>query len=265
VTAVLIGGLFCGPAPCASEAASLPWRTWRTIEMKARSGLFRGTVQMRLSGGPAEGRRLEVQTVARFLGATVGRSTTVTQFDAQGRVTDYSSSSKKRGRRFHFGERGYTVEKLRPRGDANAPLDAWEVAARAEFPYPETASGQPGRVLDYYGMLLRLHEHKLAAPGDEVSLVVATASGPRTYRVRVREGRTSEREVTDLSTGKRTTARVRELRLSIAPEDPTVNEGFLNMEGETELWVEAESKTLLEVGGKLPNVGKVKLLLTAIG
>jgi hypothetical protein len=38
------------------------------------------------------------------------------------------------------------------------------------------------------------------------------------------------------------------------------------MKGETQIWVEAETKTLLEIVGKVPNVpGKVKLVLSAMG
>lgn len=256
----LLWGSAWGP----TYAEPAPWRNWRTLQMKVRSGLFRGQVEMRLSDGPT-GRRLDVQTVGRLLGKTVGRSSAVTTFGPDGRVLDYTSSSKKRGRRFHFEEHGYTVEKIRPRGDASAPLSAWEVTSRTEFAYPKDTPGPPGTLQDYYGMLLNLHAHKLAVPGDEVSLLVATSKGPRRYRVSVREQRTMARQFTDLATGKPTTVLLPELRLSIVPEDPANNEGFLSMEGETELWVESESKTLIEIGGKMPNVGRVKLTLSAIG
>jgi hypothetical protein len=58
---------------------------------------------------------------------------------------------------------------------------------------------------------------------------------------------------------------VRELRLVIIPADPESDEGFMKMQGETEVWVEAGSKTPLEIGGRIPRVGKIQLLLTGIG
>ena len=58
----------------------------------------------------------------------------------------------------------------------------------------------------------------------------------------------------------------KELRLVISPGDPEAEKGFLGMQGETEIWVEAESKTPLEIVGKIPKIpGKVRLILTEMG
>ena len=40
---------------------------------------------------------------------------------------------------------------------------------------------------------------------------------------------------------------------------------FLNMKGETEIWVEASSKTPLEISGHVPKAGRVVLRLAAMG
>ena len=40
---------------------------------------------------------------------------------------------------------------------------------------------------------------------------------------------------------------------------------FEKMKGETELWVEARSKTVLRIGGKAPKVGKITLILAEMG
>jgi hypothetical protein len=38
------------------------------------------------------------------------------------------------------------------------------------------------------------------------------------------------------------------------------------MEGETEIWVERRSKTLLQINGRVPNVpGEVRLVLSEMG
>jgi len=256
--------LLSGPACGTAEAPAPPWRDWTRLELKARGGLFRGQVEFRRSNSP-EGARVEVSSVARLLGATVARYSAATRFDAAGRILECHSATRKQARRFAFGERAYKVEKLRPRGDVAAPLDTWQVVSAAEYPYPESSPGVAAPILDFYGMLLRLNERPLAAPGDEATVLVATQRGPRTYRLRVAEARTGEREFARLPGGKRTTERVRELRLTVLPEDPQTREGFLNMEGETELWVEAESKTLLEIGGQMPHAGRVRLTLAALG
>jgi hypothetical protein len=99
-----------------------------------------------------------------------------------------------------------------------------------------------------------------------VTRYVATSKGPQAYRVSVSESRTNRRSFTDLTTGETITLPSNEFRLSVTPADSETDEGFLNMEGEIEIWVEAETKTLLEIVGRVPKVpGKVKLVLSAMG
>jgi hypothetical protein len=259
--------VLAGAACVDAEQERSPWSGWTTLRLKAKSvPLLRGHVELRLSDDDA-GTRLETSTSARFFGATIARSNTATVLDpATGRTKEYRSFSSKKGRHYVFGEQGYTVEKLRPaeQRDADPP---WEVTARKEFPYPAAEDGAgEGRVFDYYGMLLQLDDFGLDAPGDEATLHVATSKGPQEYRIRVSESRSSERVFRDLATGEKTKLPARELRLTVAPTDPTAEEGFLKMKGETQIWVEAETKTLLEIVGKVPNVpGKVKLVLSAMG
>jgi hypothetical protein len=258
---LLLAGAACVDAP---EARS-PWHSWTTLRLKARSvPLLRGRVELRLSEDVG-GRRLETSTTASFIGARIARSETTTLLDSvTGRTKEYRSYSSKKGRRYMFGEQGYTVEKLRR---AKRSDDDWEVTSTKEFPYPGSDdSGQTHRLYDYYGMLLDLGAAALDAPGDEIMLYVATSKGPQAYRIRVDESRLGERTFQDLATGKKTKLPSREFRLTVAPADPKAEEGFLNMEGDLEIWVEAETKTLLEIVGKVPKVpGKVKLVLSAMG
>ena len=139
------------------------------------------------------------------------------------------------------------------------------MTATTEFPYPTSGDQTANRLYDYYGMLLHLREEKLDVPGDEVTLHVATSRGPQPYVIRVAENRTGRRDIVDLATGEAETVTVRELRLVIIPADPESDEGFMKMQGETEVWVEAGSKTPLEIGGRIPRVGNIQLLLTGIG
>jgi hypothetical protein len=258
---LLLAAAACVDAPQARS----PWRGWTTLRLKARSvPLLRGRVEFRLRED-AGGRRLETSTTASFIGATIARSETTTLLDAvTGRTKEYRSTSHKKGRRYTFGEHGYVVEKLRRTGEDD---DGWKVTSTKKFPYPRSDDdGRERRLYDYYGMLLGLGAVALDAPGDEVTLHVATTDGPEAYRIRVEESRRGERTFRDLKTGKMTKLPSREFRLKVAPADPQAAEGFLNMEGDVEIWVEAETKTLLEIVGKIPRVpGKVKLMLSAMG
>jgi hypothetical protein len=228
------------------------------------AALVDGQIELRLG---EDGRRLETTSEARLLGATIARARTTTQFEpGTGQTVEYSSYTHKRGRRYLFGDRTYSVEKLKPVSEGD-PATEWEVTVRREYPYPDSSPGStPGRPHDYYGMLLRLDKAGLNAPGDAVTRYVATSKGPQAYRVSVSEARTTDRTFTDLTTGETTTLATNEFRLSVTPADSETDEGFLNMEGEIEIWVEAETKTLLEIVGRVPKVpGKVKLVLSAMG
>jgi hypothetical protein len=55
------------------------------------------------------------------------------------------------------------------------------------------------------------------------------------------------------------------MRLLIAPADEEDDEGFMGMKGVAEIWVEARSKTVLSISGKIPGIpGKVVLELAGL-
>ena len=81
----------------------------------------------------------------------------------------------------------------------------------------------------------------------------------------VAELRAAQLEYTTLPGKEKRSSVLREMRLRILPEDPESDEGFLKMKGETELWVEARSKTVVRIGGKAPKVGKITLVLAEMG
>jgi hypothetical protein len=256
------------PVACSNARAQGPWMTWRTLRMDAKSvPLFSGRLEMQLLEEEDES-VLTTRTIARFLGARIASSSTRTVIDpASGRPKSYVMSSPKRGRRYSFGESSYLVEKLKPTQGPNAPLDEWDVTWSQEYDYPKGEDGKFVAVFDYYGMLLHLRHLPLDKPGDEVTLHVATSKGPVPYRILVGEIRSAERSYEDLETEDQRTLPVREFRLRIIPADPErAEEGFMKMEGETELWVEAESKTLLRLSGKVRKIhGRVHLGLSALG
>lgn len=266
-TRVSGGALVCaalaagGCADLGSSGAS--WSDWHHLHLEGRAGgLLSGSVELSLGDAPDGGRLLETRTTARALGATIASSTTQTVLDAEtGRTRSYDQYSERRGRRYSFADDRYTVERLEPPADAGGE---WKVTSRDEFRYP-IEDGRPVAVHDYYGMLLRLRDLGLERPGDSAVLHVATSDGPRRFVVRVAEVRTREREFEDLSSGAPLKRTLRELRLRLAPDDPDADEGFLKMEGEIEVWVEARSKAPIEISGTLPRVpGRLRLELTAM-
>jgi len=264
----IAGGALLALACSGSTRDTGPWRSWNTLRLEAYSvPMLSGNVEMRLSETP-EAMVLQTSTEARFLGAKIAESRTESRINlVEGRTESYTSLSKRRGRRYTFGQASCTVERLSPVNGAQAPIEEWEITSSEEFAYPTGGDGKPVAVFDYYGMLMHLRDADLHETGDEITVHVATSSGIAPYRIVVSEERERENTFTDLATQEPRTMTVRELRLRIIPADPErSNEGFLKMEGETELWVEADSKTLLNLKGKVRNVpGTVELALEAMG
>lgn len=275
---------FAGPLPATagedvvskkpSEASTpaskeTPWSTWRSLRLEARKLLFfSGAFEMTLRD-ENDKRYLETSTVARFFGAELTRSRSVTTIDiATGRTLDYYELSTKRGRHYRFDDTGFAVDRLEPANGPDAPLARWEVTSTERFSYPPAAGeGEtPPVVHSYYGLFLALRGAHLDKPEDEVTLWVATSKGPQPFRIRVTDVRTTERTFEDRNVGRKRRLPVREFRLRVSPADPArADEGFMKMEGDTEIRVEAWTRTLLEVSGKIPRVpGRVEVELEEI-
>ena len=264
--AILLGS---GPVtPLERTSADSPWHRWKSIRLKVKSmPLLSGRVWMHLK--PDGSRvRLETETTAKFFGARISTTRTRSVMDRETRIPgSYVSWNSKRARRFTFDEEGYLFERLRP-GHKNrkAPYTEWEVKTSDRFDYPVDADGKRLPVYDHYGMLLKLRDAELANVGDEVVLHVATSHGPTPYRISVAELRAGEVRYSTLPDKKKRSAIVRQMRLEVVPADPErAEEGFLNMKGETELWVESRSKTVLRIGGRAPKIGKIALVLAEMG
>jgi len=210
---------------------------------------------------------LETETTARFFGARVGTTRTRTEMDtATGLPRNYVSYNSKRARRFTFEKEGYRFERLRPDPKKRtAPLSEWPIRSSDHFAYPVDSDGQRLPVYDHYGMILHLRNTDLTNVGDELVVHVATSHGPTAYRIRVSEVRAAPLQYRTLPGNQKQKTVVREMRLQVVPEDSELAEGFMNMKGETELWVEANSKTLLRIGGHAPKIGKVTLVLAGMG
>jgi len=245
-----------------------PWNGWTSLRFRARASLLTGSVTMRVHPESEGTLRVDTTASAFFLGARLAQSRTTTLLDERsGQPRRHESVSDKRARRYIFGPTAYTVERLHAKGHAGQPLDRWDVTSRAEFAYPTGPDGSVTPVFDYYGMLLHLRRLALSEVGNEAVVPVATSRGPVPYRILVGEAALREETILDRRTDAKRTLFVRQLRLRIAPADLSkADEGFLKMEGETEVWIEAETKTLVRISGKVPKVpGRVRIVLAEVG
>jgi hypothetical protein len=268
LSAVALVGALTSLACPASLFSRGPWHDWEMLRLDVQAiPLLSGQVE--LHRFIEDGRTFfETTSTARLLGAKVAEARTRSVLDEEtGRSESYESVSSRSGRRFVFGEAGYRLDKLTPTGDASAPLDEWQVESSREFPYPEDAHGNPVEVFDYYGMILHLGDLDLNEVGDEALIHVATSDGVVGYRIVVADSREAMREFIDTKDGSTNSPELTELRLRFLPADPDrAPEGFLRMEGESEIWVEKRSKTLLQINGRVPNVpGEVRLVLSEMG
>jgi len=261
--ATLLATLRCGHAP-----ATGPWSGWTRVRLDVEEmPLLSGTVELRVR---SEGGKtlFETDSVARLLGAQVAETHTTSVLDPRdGRSELHESRSAGSGRRYLFGEDGYEVQRLSAEGRPERPLEEWSVTSSTDFTYPADARRESASIHDYYAMLYRLRDLDLREPGDEARIWVATSGGPMAYRVRVAESRSSSRQLLDTRAGAPRQLDLTELRLRIEPVDPErASEGFLRMEGETEIWVERDSKTLVELSGRVAGVpATIRLVLTEMG
>jgi len=247
------------PAPGAEAFGA-----WSHAALKEQGlPFFSGLLEMGIEADEGGHVVFTTRATARFLGARIAMSETRSTLDpATGRSLRYTDRNKKTARRYVFGDQGYSIQKLDPVNGPDRSLDEWKVYFEKHYPYPDDGDGGQLPVYDYYGMLLYLRRTALAKPGDAITVYLATSDGPMPYRISVAEVRPETVTYKSKAIGARRTATVRALRLHVAPGDPArADEGFLKMEGETEMWVEAASKTLLSLSGKVPHVGRIRLVL----
>ncbi|MDH3626262.1 MAG: hypothetical protein OES25_01230 [Acidobacteriota bacterium] len=260
VASVFLSMALLGASVAGETDKNPPWGKWREIELTARGGAFlSGRVDIERTGTskPSE---IRMRTVARFFGARVADSESTTTLQRRTGLPQRSvRRSRKRAAIYQFDPRGYRVKKLKPERGSHRPLSEWTTYRNKRFEFPVDAEGHPLRAHNFPSMLIGLGRQPLHDVGDEVRVLVATGDGPRYFTVTVVEREILDRQFA-VDTGRDQRSKKKEwstsaLRLNIVPEDETA-EGLLNMQGETEVWVEAESRTLLHISGDVPKMGR---------
>ena len=258
----IVATVGCGNDGDDDDEAPGMWQLWRALEFEARADLpVRASVRMSI-GDSNEELLFETTARATLMGLELSAARTRTFMDREtGRPREFVSLTRRRGRRYRFEQERYVVERLEPTAGFDAPATDWTVTSAKPFPYPPSAR----IVYDYYGMIFNMRRLALDDLGDRASVWVSTSDGPSQFEIVVEERRETSRTLKDPALEQPVTVTLEELRLRITPlEDASDVRGFLGMRGETEIWVEAKSKTLTEVRGNIRRAGAVVIELTGI-
>ena len=287
--AVLLTALALAPwlAPRAARGGTSPLEGWTRLRYTTNKlVVFSGELSMeRTQSGDKTTVRTESR--AKLFGSQLVDTWSVSTMDRKsGKPQSFLDvRPRKKAERYTFGETGILRETLKPRKDApEEPFEKWRVSKKETLPLEAKSATSPASVTtttppaggasqtsepsrwvhDYIAMIVRLHDLPLRKTGDEATVRVLTSKGAVPMRVRVSEERNVSRDLKDLVSGKTTSVSFHELRLRVTPlaGSPSETRGFMNMEGETELWVDADTRTLLEISGEVPKVpGRVVITM----
>lgn len=205
---------------------------------------------------------LRVASSARVFGRSVSRSWVVSLARPGGSLLEWFESSEgKRARRVRLetGEPGTVlrVARYRPAEGASAP---WRVDREKLLPLKLSAESLDLPPIDPYGVMGRLGEmvsrrrgrFQLVTRKGPIE-VTFEASAPREQTFRLRDEASRERVSLDLKVS----------RVLLRPAGGA-GKTLLDMEGATELWVDADSGALLRISGHSPKIrGAITLRLSS--
>lgn len=266
------------PSPPPVHPTGLPFHSWKELHLVATGGL-RSRGEVTLSRGPGRYRSPDrgqardaflVRTRATanalfFLDAEIESTSEVDPLDGSTREM-VEIDPGKRAKLLRVSEKRLRLVRYEPpTGGETLPLRKWSKSGEGHWARPEIDGIKPP-LYDFYALVGALDRFPVGTVGDHLDLWLATSSGPLPLRVEVVDRRRRSREIRDLSNGQVRTVRLGELRVRLRPltDDPDRVRGFLSMQGETELWVEARSRMLLEVRGQVPHLGEVVVRLEGL-
>ena len=209
--------------------------------------------------------QLETSTKARRAGSQPVENRTRTTIDlSRGSLVETCKISRTKCTRFRYENGLYVVEFLPP-ADSFAETVAAPVRTTRSFSLPldEVGCG-PVQPVDFAALVYGLSRQALFAQGDTTTQWLATSSGPREVQIRVAEERNHRRTCRDLDLNRYRTVNTRELLLRITPTDREPQRtGLMGLMGPMSIWIDADTRTPLEVDGRLPNLpGHLELDLT---
>ena len=208
---------------------------------------------------------LETGTMGRRAGSLPVENRTRTIIDPDsGAMVETCKLSSSKCTRYRYENGLYLVESMPP-ADSFKEAENGQIRTSWSFSLPLDESGRgPVQAVDFAALVYGLSGQPLFTTGDTVTQWLATSTGPREVKIRVAEEREYRRTCRDLNLKRYRTVNTRELLLRITPTDPEPRrEGFMGLMGPTSIWIDAETRTPLEVDGRLPNLpGHLELDLT---
>jgi hypothetical protein len=266
------------PPPPRTHPTGLPFHSWTELRLVAEGG-FRSRGEVTLTRGPGHYRSPDrgkareaylVRTRAEanalfFLDAEIESTSEVDAADGS-TLEMVETNPGKKAKLLRVTESKLRMVRFEPPdGVEEASLRRWRRTERKGWDRPEVDGARPP-LYDFYALVGALDRFPVGSVGDHLDFWLATSSGPLPIRVEVVDRRRRSREIRDLATGKARTVRLGELRIRLRPltDDPDKVRGFLSMQGETELWIEARSHMLLEVRGRVPHLGEVVVRLDGL-
>jgi len=208
---------------------------------------------------------LETTTTGRRAGSRPVENRTRTTIElASGRLVETCKLSRAKCTRYRYEDGRYVVEFLAA-AETFEECAAGTVRSSRTFTLPLGGAGRgPVQAMDFAAMVYGLTRQPLHATGDTTTQWLTTSTGPREVRISVAEERSSRRTCRDLDLRRYRTVNTRELLVRITPVDREPRRtGFMGLMGPTSIWIDADTRTPLEVDGRLPNLpGHLELDLT---
>jgi hypothetical protein len=287
VCAFLTAGVgFAEPAPLDS---SLPG--WSRLEFRAKKMTFSMRVDIHFDvvaaakAGPdletdgehtflePEGERVVgVTMVSRGLGRPVDSVLWVREADATALVRRQTESGKrKRYRVYRFAEDGvWQLRKVPGPGEEDLPGEQWSQSSDAFIEIGGFQESDLG-VTEPLALFFIAAGGVLEKPGDEIVFPVY-ASG-EVLSVRATAVEMDSLKVDYVQRGKGGESRQRgskdllKVRIDAAPGGSSADEGdfvFMGLKGDVRLWIDPESRAIVQVAGKVPVAGGVRVRLQSL-
>ncbi len=258
--------------PATRPAAGLAGWSALTLESDPPGPLLSATVRLELSGAvhEASGRPaivLRTSSDVRLMGAVGLRERTASCLDLEtGRPFELLRVRPgESARRVQFLEGRVRVTNWEPApGGQDGGEAAWSETGTSERPLRFPDGGAPAaseRITDAYALVYLLRKMDLAS-GGAASDAFAVLHRRRLARVRLEAGERRSRSIDllDESGGAQVTLAVRERLMTVRPADPDASDSLLGMQGPATIWVEEAGGAPLEIAGRLPAAGPVRLV-----
>jgi len=267
-----------GSQEAEGAAAAATLAGWRSLTLCAsKPPLYEASATFKVaeathaaSGRPAV--QFSTQSQATMLGVIGFNEETTSWIDAQkhGALEFFQLRPGESARRYLFQNGSIKQTSYGPPAEnPGAPFDAWKEKETTERRFTfaeggEAADGEP--VVDAYSLIYLLRDIDLTEPRPAPKeFIVLHRRNLVRLRLTAEDQRTGERQVLDEKSGVQVTLKLTERRLKLQPQGEAAKSfrGLMGMQGETEIWVDQDSRALLEINGQASGFGATQVALTS--